>query len=436
MDCRSPLRMKLLIVILLISTNIVCLQGYNTTGADLALHCVTDYLYTINCSLGGLPLDSNNSYWLTFTYEAYEDGLDTMKEFVCLLNNTDGKYFCTYRHYTMFIDLDGYEISLCYNQTDGYKTCKQLVELYEPVYNIKPNVPRCLTVRHNASEFHFTWRSTYEEFSSYNNLYKELKYQLQYYKRDTQNEPSRVFLFLGLDFSADDTNFEPDTKYAARVRSIPDGKDYRGEWSDWSPEVHWKTEAAANDSPSNTSLGGLGKVLIPLFVVVPFTLIFCWSPIKKWKQGVFIPTPAPYFHTLYNECQGDFKSWVVTHKHTADMLKTESTLQIDTLTKCEVVEEKEECQPQIYHHFPDGSAYGNISDPGCDASMLGVPYAVSTMNPPSSYAESSDEGDSGCWLERDPPWYCNEYCTLSTFQLGSPVTAEDHESFKSHTCPT
>ncbi|XP_068439777.1 uncharacterized protein [Clinocottus analis] len=179
----------------------------------------------------------------------------------------------------------------------------------------------------------------------------------------------------------------------------------------------------------------LGKVLILLCVLVPLVLLFCYVPVNKWRKHVFIPTPEPYFHTLYSDCQGDFKSWVVTQENTADMLKAEELLQIDTLTKCEVIEKEEEETPlQFHYEFMQGRVYSNISDPGCDTSLLGLPYAVSTMAPPSppgsphqSLALSSQqwrpvEGDSGCWLEKDPPWYCNEYCTLSTFQQSSPVT--------------
>ncbi|KAL3051285.1 hypothetical protein OYC64_001532 [Pagothenia borchgrevinki] len=421
MDGRSPLRMKLLIVFLLVSTNIVCLHGHNTTGAVPVPHCVTDYLYTMTCSVSMAPSDSNVSFWLTF--QKWKK-----KDLMCMLTNTDGGYFCSFKKTDMrFNDVEFYKISLCHN---GSKSCEKLVDKYYPLDYIKPNAPCCLTVRHNASQHHFTWSSTYEEFAPYTSLVNSLKFQLQFYRKgDAQNVSKHPV--TNLYCSVDDQHFDPDTEYAARVRTSPDQQHYKGEWSDWSPEVYWKTEAAVNDPPPYTFILVLGKVLISLFVLVPFTLIFVWAPVKKWRKGAFIPTPAPYFHTLYNEYQGDFKSWVVTHKHTADVLKAEETLQIDTLTKCEVVEENEECQPQVFHHFREGSTYSNISDHGCDASMLGVPYAVSTL-PPGHPAE----GDSGCWLERDPPWYCNEYCTLSSFQQGSPVTAEDHGSLKSHTCPT
>lgn len=135
------------------------------------------------------------------------------------------------------------------------------------------------------------------------------------------------------------------------------------------------------------------------------------------------------------------------------MLKTEETLQIVTLTKHADVQE-EECLPQFYHQITAGSTYSNITDPGCDTSLLGIPYAVSTMAPLmasgsslksltlGSQPGSPAEGDSGCWLcshtslEKDPPWYCNEYCTLSAFQQISPVTAEHHEGPSTKSCPT
>ena len=51
-------------------------------------------------------------------------------------------------------------------------------------------------------------------------------------------------------FSMDDKSLEADTEYAARVRSSPNQVLYQGQWSDWSPEVHWRTESVKNgESP-------------------------------------------------------------------------------------------------------------------------------------------------------------------------------------------
>ncbi|XP_028423239.1 interleukin-21 receptor isoform X1 [Perca flavescens] len=446
MDCCSLLRLKpmLLIVFLFGSTNIVCLHGNPITGVDHDLRCVNDYLFTINCSLSIAPsencLDSNSCYWLTFK-SRYKN------TFVCMLKNTNGDYFCSVNtfnpmpdddnHYSEhFDDLDSFKISLCHNKTDGSELCEKLDDEYTPVTNIKPNAPCCLTVTHNSSQHLFTWRNTYEEVGQDSDMMDNLKYQLHYYKRgDKHNVLSHEINSDDKNYSVGNQNFVPDTKYTARVRSSPNQATYQGQWSDWSSELYWETESAVKDLPSNSFVSGLVKVLVPLFMMVTFILLFCYAPFKC-RKSAFIPTPAPYFDTLYRDCQGDFKSWVVTQKNTY-MLKTEETLQIDTLIECAVGEE-EECQPHFHHQLMEGSTYSNITDPGCDASLLGIPYAVSTMAPLSfpgsslqsltlhSQGGSPTEGDSGCWLERDPPWYCNEYCTLSAFQQSSPVTAEHH----------
>lgn len=56
-------------------------------------------------------------------------------------------------------------------------------------------------------------------------------------------------------YSVDDDNFVPDMEYSARVRSSPNLVFYQGEWSEWSSEVHWRTESAVDgESPPNRRL--------------------------------------------------------------------------------------------------------------------------------------------------------------------------------------
>lgn len=52
-------------------------------------------------------------------------------------------------------------------------------------------------------------------------------------------------------FSMDDETLEADTEYAARVRSSPNQVLYMGEWSDWSPEAHWRTESVKKGESSH-----------------------------------------------------------------------------------------------------------------------------------------------------------------------------------------
>lgn len=449
MDRGPSLRLKL-IVFLLKSANFIWLHGPPVTGLNQNLRCLTDYLFTINCSLRITPSE-NTSYWLTFT-ETYE-----LDQYVCMLTNIKEDYSCSFKttdgrpedddYIETFVDLHAYKISLCHN---GSKICDVLDDNYKPVANIKPNAPCCLTVSHNSSQHHFTWKSTYEEYSDSTRLATMLQYQLRYHKRGGKHKVrSFDIITASTNYSVDDEKFEADTEYTARVRSSPDQNIYMGQWSDWSSEVHWKTEAAINGLSAHMLFSKLGKkVFIPLSVAVLLVILLCYAPVKKWRQSAVIPTPAPYFHTLYSDFQGDFKSWVVTQENTADMLKAEETLRIDTFTECPDVQE----DSSTPHLLKEGNAYSNMTVTVCDPALPGVPYAVSTMDPLSAQESSlknlsvvcqsgSSAGDSGCWLcsdtslEEEPPWYCNEYCTLSVFQQSASVTAKHRGSFSRKSCP-
>lgn len=149
--------------------------------------------------------------------------------FVCNLMNTYGNYSCSVRktdvnkNSDIFIDMNSFNISLCHKKNGEVQMCKVLDDNFEPVKNskehdlfsqseaknvvfrfrygclplwrcmmcvcncvlssVKPNAPCCLTVTHNSSEHHFTWKSTYEEYRDLTELDENLKYQLHYYKR-------------------------------------------------------------------------------------------------------------------------------------------------------------------------------------------------------------------------------------------------------------
>lgn len=87
-------------------------------------------------------------------------------------------------------------------------------------------------------------------------------------------------------------------------------------------------------------------------------------------------------------------------------------LQIDSLAKCVEVQE-EEPWTQTPQQIQQEATYCNIPHPGCDSSLLGVPYAVSTA--------AKAEDDQGCPMygkhvpETGVPHYSNEYCTLKAF---------------------
>lgn len=122
------------------------------------------------------------------------------------------------------------------------------------------------------------------------------------------------------------------------------------------------------------------------------------------------------------------------------MLKTEQTAHIDTLSKYSYVQE-EDSPPNFDQNMMEGSTYENVINSDCDSSLLGIPYAVSTMAPMSDpgspvtscslslQSGSPTEGDSGCWL-------CSEYCTLSSFQHSCSVPAEHSGKSLTKSCST
>ncbi|XP_028989915.1 interleukin-21 receptor [Betta splendens] len=412
---------------LLVSISVVCLRGDSATG-DHGLQCVTDYLL-INCSLNLSPSE-NTSYWLRLLEKSVDGTV-----LLCPLANASGRSSCSTGRSAehepkLLMDMYSFEVSLCHGRRGAAEACEVLEERFQPAFNIKPKAPCCLEVTRNASRHRFAWRSTYEQYSRFTNLVNSFTYELHLY-RGAARDASHNITTAQTEYSVDDRVLALDGGYAAKVRSSPNQVFYEGQWSEWSDEVRWRTE----DGPSTDApVVSLAKWLfIPLWmlcVLALLVLLMCHAPLGKWKESVFIPNPAPYFHTLYNNFQGDFRSWVVTQGNTADMLPAEETLRIDTLIKSPDAQEDER-QAQGSHQLMPGSGYSNITGHMCEASL---PYTVSSTAPlsePESSPEDAGvsaqsgnpaEGDSGCWLcsntslEKEPAWYCNDYCTLSAFQ--------------------
>lgn len=445
MDHRPPLKLDLLILLLLQST-FMRLQGDPAAVADSHLECVNDFLFTINCSLSSSLLANtsvwNSTSWLTVT----EVAQDRRMEYRCLLQNTSTGFSCSINRSLMpdddedytetFADFDRYNISVCPSRESSPEICQLLEEEYTPALHVKPNAPCCLRVSHNSSRPRFAWKSTYEDYSTDTMLPQYLEYQLQVYKTGDQHLVRTHHINSdSTTYSVEGENFEPVTEYAAKVRSGPNMGYYQGQWSDWSAEVRWRTEAAVNAVPVKGFVFYLPVVFAVLCAVVVISLVG-YGSVKKWRHNTFIPTPAPYFQTLYKDCQGDFKNWVVTQENTGDVLEAEESLQIDTLIECTQAQGYE-YPAGFQQQFMENRAYSNIPTSALDADLLsmqdsdGSSVAHRQLDQSlSGYCQScSPAQDSGCWLcsdtslEKEPAWYCNEYCTLSCLQRAGHAAA-------------
>ncbi|XP_056153001.1 interleukin-9 receptor [Lampris incognitus] len=415
-----------LTALLLASACAVGLRGKPTsTGVDHGLNCVSDY-FSINCSLSIPPthdLLDNTSYLLLFQQSLLDFEKDVYK---CMLSPINDYYFCSFDKRSpddydqmreSFWDTDIFEISLCNSRDDDPKNCTVLDEEYMPAKNIIPLRPCDLTVNHTSSRYHFNWKSCYEDYLPNYILIDALMYQLRFYKKDHEENVTTLHA-KQTSLSLDDDNFEPDSEYAARVQSSPDQRFYSGQWSEWSSEIFWKTDPPI--IPVSPLLDK--RVTFLMCVLVPLLLLLCYTPVVKLRKNILIPTPAPYFQSLYSDCHGDFKTWVVTPNTNMDFLKTEETLRIDTLTKSTEVQEED----GALHSLPwstEEDLPGGLSQQAPHASLLGLSYTVTPVPPPtktlsfSSDSETVMEGDSGCWLygdtSLDAHWYSNEYCILS-----------------------
>ncbi|XP_035254995.1 interleukin-21 receptor-like [Anguilla anguilla] len=228
-----------------------------------------------------------------------------------------------------FMSHDYFEVTL-HSEMSGYQTSVSMNSTFQPASNIKPEAPSNLTVARNSSGYRFTWSSNYESHP-YESFENNLRYQLLYHRTGSPDEGTVVHP-LGKTQHIDDVHLETDTQYTAVVSSHP-GPGYRGQWSEWSPPVHWRTKAIPMRGLG--ALRFLWNVALPVCVVVGILLCFVFTPTARLKVKVWpvIPTPAPYFQPLFKSYSGNFRSWLLSQGGPGEPLKAEEAEKIETVTE-------------------------------------------------------------------------------------------------------
>ncbi|XP_077481352.1 interleukin-21 receptor [Stigmatopora argus] len=377
--------MDALKVMLLVPFTAYCIQMTVLAATDerfedksVSYECTTDFLLTINCSLN-VKSDLGDLHVLTLAKRP------TNRSYVCAQSNGTRLCFVTVGSTSgdscSFSDYSLFRIWLCPEQS-RVQNCHELDKSYKPSKHIKPKAPCWLSVVRNASRQRFTWKNNYEK-CLFTKLKDYLQYQLCIYKQQDDTKCHYINVDK-TEHTVDDAQLEMDTEYFSKVRSKPSGRFFDGQWSDWSQEIRWRTSSGNVSLVEDFLDKPWTKVFLGSALTATFILILICVLLIKWRNADFIPTPAPYFQNLFNECHGDFKSWADTQPNVTMTLKSDDTLQVDG------------------HEYQSPALYKNL--PLHDDSLIGRSGSM----PNEGKAEGRPDGEH--------PRYSNDYCTLSALQ--------------------
>ncbi|KAJ8399800.1 hypothetical protein AAFF_G00405300 [Aldrovandia affinis] len=416
---RGSLNMRILLTFLLGFNSL--LRGAEAQEYKLA--CLNDYMVTISCVLN-ISTDSfyvgNDSNWLEFEQDE--------ERFQCRLVKVMDHYCCTSKSTDPFIETDCFVITLC-SESNGNKKCLEMDNQYEPRLQIKPISPGNLKVNWSSGHYQFTWDSGYESYLHFTFM-KELKYNLQYYKRGHPDSALTIHSHNKIQH-IDGVNFESDTEYIAKVRSSPDQLYYKGQWSQWSTAVTWRTNVSQDAAPSVKAdvFLFIGSFFFLACLLAGVLVFLCFRPAVRCriKPHSSVPTPVPYFQSLYSNYNGDFQSWLVSRGNMGEQLKMQETLKIETLIKTTPIDTEDRFLPPPIYQTQFQHTYINPCGNACSVAeqssfKMFSSFSVDQMG--------TSEDDSGCqdliysptssWphramtsFEPESMCYSEDYCTLS-----------------------
>ncbi|RXN32826.1 interleukin-2 receptor subunit beta-like protein [Labeo rohita] len=147
------------------------------------------------------------------------------------------------------------------------------------------------------------------------------EFQLQYKAAHTSWETAEhVDVIQEAPVQLDHSKLTVGEEYQARVRVKPvEPKDegyFRGEWSDWSPAVSWRSEIGK--LPVRPVLDDMHIVLIVGFNILVFLAVLCVLIYKAKKSSrslkkpnnQHVPDPSKYFQPLHTVHGGNFRKWL------------------------------------------------------------------------------------------------------------------------------
>ncbi|XP_043091446.1 interleukin-2 receptor subunit beta isoform X2 [Puntigrus tetrazona] len=286
-------------------------QSRNTQTEGLA--CVSDYVTDISCVWWNSTFSSDQRCVLGGKCDI-KRCVSRSCELLPLSNQSPSRRSCSLsfdKHHFFFVNKFWLNV-----------TCNGSVVTkihYQPSRHIKTQPPDMPTV----SEDRITW----SKGSNFPEAIKSYEFQLQVKALHTSWETATLRnCSQENDVQLDHNKLTVGEVYQARVRVKPveplDHGYFRGEWSDWSPTVSWRSEIGKppmkpryDVSPSVPDDIRIVLIIGSLILLVLTSLCLVICKLKKSKRSIkpnnqHVPDPSKYFQPLHTVHGGNFRKWL------------------------------------------------------------------------------------------------------------------------------
>ncbi|XP_060937754.1 interleukin 21 receptor, tandem duplicate 2 [Limanda limanda] len=192
---------------------------------------------------------------------------------------------------------------------------------------------------------------------------------------------------------------EAHATYCTRVRSQVNVRDFKANWSEWSPQICWKNKV--QEEQENIMIT-LTKFLVPVCVAVGVLVFVFHSPAARMKIKTLshTPSPAPFFQPLFQQHEGNLKEWLSPQGEFALPYKTDEILMNDGVTVEPKPEPKDPEENQDVHI----TAVTQLIFPQCPTSYVGLPGMPVAPQPVTTFHPA---GDTSYTRLPGPVWGCS-----------------------------
>ncbi|XP_029075203.1 interleukin-9 receptor [Monodon monoceros] len=276
--------------------------------------CHTNNILRIDCHWSAPELGQGAGPWLLFTS-----------------NHAPGsKHRCVFRASVCTVELPPEEVLV---PSDNFTITfhrhvsgKEQVSLVDPQYlprrHVKLDPPSDLLSNITSDHCVLTWSIS----PALEPLASLLSYELAFKRQEETWERARhkdhIVGVTWLKLEA--TELDPGSTYEARLRvqmatpedAVAEEERYEGPWSDWSQPARF--HSPQRQGLLVPALGQRDSTLVSVSIFLLLTsltyLLFKLSPRMKTALYQDVPSPGPFFQSLYSVHNGDFQTWIGAHR--------------------------------------------------------------------------------------------------------------------------